>query len=575
MENRESRENIDRFMEEQRKRIEELEQEKAALKEALIAAEEANKAKSRFLSNMSHDIRTPMNAIMGMTSIGLSHIDEKARVHDCLGKIQTAASHLMSLVNDVLDMSRIDSDRLTLNEEPFSLADLIHDISVIVRPQAAQKNQGLKIEIGRIEEENIIGDPLHLRQVLVNIIGNAVKYTQDGGEISVQFAQRYAKADPPEEKGAEDVAAAQETAGSMEARMVWLDFCCKDNGIGMSPEFLQKIFIPFERVHSEATSKIEGTGLGMSIVKNLVERMNGEILVESEEGAGSCFTVHLPMATAPQETTALHLPTGAAVLIAENRKERAGQMARYLREAGLVSVHQEKGAQAVTWLTQAQYEGHMPCAMLLGEELSDMQPLHLASHVRQLAGREFPILLVSEADWVQLEYRATRAGVNGFVPCPLFKSRLLGTLAELLGGMGSDDNSVKQELDYSDRRILLVEDIELNQEIAVELLSVTGVQVEVADDGAQAVKKFSDAPEGYYDLIFMDIHMPVMDGYEATRQIRSMERADAAAVWIVAMTADAFVEDVRQAKEAGMNEHISKPVEPGRLQEILYRQFSG
>ena len=575
MENRKSRENIDRFMEEQRKRIEELEQEKAALKEALIAAEEANKAKSRFLSNMSHDIRTPMNAIMGMTSIGLSHIDEKARVHDCLGKIQTAASHLMSLVNDVLDMSRIDSDRLTLNEEPFSLADLIHDISVIVRPQAAQKNQELKIEIGRIEEENIIGDPLHLRQVLVNIIGNAVKYTQDGGEISVRFAQRYAKADPPEEKAAEDVEAAPETAGSMEAGMVWLDFCCEDNGIGMSPEFLQKIFIPFERVHSEATSKIEGTGLGMSIVKNLVERMNGEILVESEEGAGSCFTVHLPMATAPQETTALHLPTGAAVLIAENRKERAGQMARYLREAGLTSVHQEKGAQAVTWLTQAQYEGHMPCAMLLGEELSDMQPLHLASHVRQLAGRDFPILLVSEADWVQLEYRATRAGVNGFVPSPLFKSRLLGTLAELLGGMGSDDNSVKQELDYSDRRILLVEDIELNQEIAVELLSVTGVQVEVADDGSQAVKKFSDAPEGYYDLIFMDIHMPVMDGYEATRQIRGMERADAAAVWIVAMTADAFVEDVRQAKEAGMNEHISKPVEPGRLQEILYRQFSG
>ncbi len=575
MENRKSRENIDRFMEEQRKRIEELEQEKAALKEALIAAEEANKAKSRFLSNMSHDIRTPMNAIMGMTSIGLSHIDEKARVHDCLGKIQTAASHLMSLVNDVLDMSRIDSDRLTLNEEPFSLADLIHDISVIVRPQAAQKNQELKIEIGRIEEENIIGDPLHLRQVLVNIIGNAVKYTQDGGEISVRFAQRYAKADPPEEKEAEDVEAAPETAGSMEAGMVWLDFCCEDNGIGMSPEFLQKIFIPFERVHSEATSKIEGTGLGMSIVKNLVERMNGEILVESEEGAGSCFTVHLPMATAPQETTALHLPTGAAVLIAENRKERAGQMARYLREAGLTSVHQEKGAQAVTWLTQAQYEGHMPCAMLLGEELSDMQPLHLASHVRQLAGRDFPILLVSEVDWVQLEYRATRAGVNGFVPSPLFKSRLLGTLAELLGGMGSDDNSVKQELDYSDRRILLVEDIELNQEIAVELLSVTGVQVEVADDGSQAVKKFSDAPEGYYDLIFMDIHMPVMDGYEATRQIRGMERADAAAVWIVAMTADAFVEDVRQAKEAGMNEHISKPVEPGRLQEILYRQFSG
>lgn len=554
MHNSENLENNDQLIDVQKKRIAELEREKAALEGALLAAEEANKAKSRFLSNMSHDIRTPMNAIMGMTSIALSHIDEKARVHDCLGKIQTAATHLMSLVNDVLDMSRIDSDRLTLNEEPFSLADLIHDISVIIRPQAAQKKQTLKIEIGRIEEEDLIGDPLHLRQILVNIIGNAVKYTQETGEIEVRFAQRYAE-------GALD--------------KVWLDFYCKDNGMGMSPEFLEKIFVPFERVHSEATSKIEGTGLGMSIVKNLVERMDGQILVESEEGTGSCFTVQIPMMTAPQVTDSLYLPDGASVLIAESRKERAGQMARYLREAGLISIHQEKGAQAVTWLTEAQYEGRMPCAMLLGEELSDMQTLNLAAHVRQLAGKEFPILLVSEADWVQLEYRATRAGINGFVPCPLFKSRLLGTLAKLLGGMSVDDDPAQRELDYSAYRVMLVEDIELNQEIAVELLSVTGVQVEVADDGAQAVEKFQNSPVGYYDVIFMDIHMPVMDGHEATRRIRGMDRADAASVWIVAMTADAFVEDVRQAKESGMNEHISKPVEPSRLQEILYRQFSG
>ena len=204
MESSKSRENQDRVIEEQERRIEAQEQEIAALKEALMAAEEANRAKSRFLSNMSHDIRTPMNAIMGMTSIGLSHIDEKARVHDCLGKIQTAAGHLMSLVNDVLDMSRIDSDRLTLNEEPFSLSDLIHDISVIVRPQAAQKKQAFKIEIGRIEEEDLIGDPLHLRQILVNIIGNAVKYTQEGGEIHVQFAQRYVTAKLQEESGIDE-----------------------------------------------------------------------------------------------------------------------------------------------------------------------------------------------------------------------------------------------------------------------------------------------------------------------------------------------------------------------------------
>lgn len=554
----EKRENDGNPVSEQEKYIAELERKTRTLEDALRAAEETNQAKSRFLSNMSHDIRTPMNAIMGMTSIALSHIDEKARVQDCLGKIQTAAVHLMSLVNDVLDMSRIDSGRITLNEESFSLADLIHDISVIVRPQAAQKNQTLKMDIGRIEEESLSGDPLHLRQILVNIIGNAVKYTQNGGEIEVRFAQHFA--DPG-------------TDGRTQQR-VWLDFSCKDNGIGMSPEFLDKIFVPFERVHNETTSKIEGTGLGMSIVKNLVERMDGEILVESEEGVGSCFTVHIPLITAPQSFTTLHLPEEAEVLIAEKRKERAGQMARYVRESGLVPVHLENGAQAVTWLTEAQYEEHMPCAMLLGEELADMPVLNLATHVRQLAGREFPILLVSEADWVQMEYRATRAGVNAFVPCPLFKSRLLGTLAELTGGVHEDENPADRSRDYSDRHILLVEDNELNQEIAMELLSVTGAQVEVACDGAEAVEKFGNSQAGYYDLIFMDIHMPVMDGHEAARRIRQMEREDAKEIWIVAMTADAFVEDVRQAKEAGMNEHISKPVEPSRLQEILYRQFS-
>ena len=464
----------------------------------------------------------------------------------------------MSLVNDVLDMSRIDSGRITLNEEPFSLADLIHDISVIVRPQAAQKNQELKIEIGRIEEENLLGDSLHLRQILVNIIGNAVKYTLNDGWIQIRFAQHFIESDAAADTG---------------QRKVILDFRCEDNGIGMSREFLEKIFLPFERVHNDITSKIEGTGLGMSIVKNLVERMDGQISVESEEGVGSCFTVAIPFVTAPQQAGALNLPEGAVVLIAEQRKERAGQMARYLRESGLASVHMENGAKAVTWLTEAQYEGHMPCAMLLGEELEDMSVLNLAAHVRQLAGRDFPILLVSEGDWVKLEYQATRAGINAFVPCPLFKSRLMGTLAELTGSACAADTAADRGRDLGAYRVLLAEDNEMNQEIAVELLSVTGVQVEVADDGAQAVDMFARSPEGYYNLIFMDIHMPVMDGHEATRRIRRMDRADAGKVWIVAMTADAFVEDVRQAKEAGMNEHISKPVEPDRLQEILYQQL--
>lgn len=538
-----------------KQRVAQLERLNEDLEAALKAAEAANQAKSTFLSNMSHDIRTPMNAIMGMASIGLAHIDEKARVQDCLQKIQTASTHLMSLVNDVLDMSRIDSGRLSLNEEVFSLADLVHDIAVIVRPQAEQKSQELEIDIGCIREEYLMGDPLRLRQIMVNIIGNAVKYTLEEGKILVQFAQR-----PMEQAGAYD----------QENDKVWLDFICEDNGVGMSQEFLQRIFVPFERVNNSTISKIEGTGLGMAIVKNLVERMGGQIHVESREGEGSKFHVELPIAAAMQGKRGQNLPAGQRVLVVESQKDRASQMIEYLKAGGLVPVHVESGLKAVTWLTEKQYEEHMPCGMLLGQELSDMPALELASHVRQLAGHEFPILLVSEEDWAKIEYPAARAGINAFVPCPLFKSRLLETLSNLLNGVGEEKEAGEgSNMDYSGRHILLVEDNELNQEIALEMLSVTGVQVEVAENGAKALELFQASPPGHFEVIFMDVQMPVMNGYEASRAIRGLSREDAKSVWIVAMTANAFVEDIRTSREAGMNEHCSKPVDPKRLQEIL------
>ena len=526
--------------------VEELERENAALRAALREAEEANQAKSRFLSSMSHDIRTPMNAIVGMTTIGLSHIDEKARVQDCLTKIQTASAHLMSLVNDVLDMSRIDSGRMTLSREDFSLADLVHDVAVIVLPQAAQKDQALQFQIGSIREENLVGDPLRLRQIVVNIVGNAVKYTQPGGEIQVDFSQRPG-------------------AGGT----VWLDFTCRDNGMGMSPEFLERIFVPFERVQNTAINNIEGTGLGMSIVKKLVDSMGGTITVDSQEGEGSTFSVSLPLPVSRRERAELALPQGQAVLVAERRDRPARQLMAYLSGGGLEPVRLTAGLEAVTRLTEAKYEGRMPCALVLGQELEDMSPLDLAQHVRQLAGPGFPILLASEDDWAQIEYRAVRAGVNAFVPCPLFPSRLLETLSDLTNSGGDGGTAGGPEEDFSGSRVLLVEDNELNLEIAMELLGFTGVQVETAGDGTQALEKFQQSPEGYYDLIFMDVQMPVMDGYEATRRIRQLARADAQSVWIVAMTANAFVEDVRRSKDAGMNEHVSKPVDLDSLFEIL------
>ena len=530
----------------------------AELEKKLAQAEEANRAKSRFLSNMSHDIRTPMNAIVGMAAIAMSHIDEKSRVQDCLHKMQTASAHLMSLVNDVLDMSRIDSGRMSLNEEEFSLADLVHDIDVIVQAQAAQKKQDLRIEIGEIRAESLVGDPLRLRQILVNIIGNAVKYTQEGGEIRAGFAQRL---EPP--------APGEEGEG-----VLWLDFSCRDNGIGMSQDFLERIFLPFERVRSTAVSRIEGTGLGMSIVKSLVDRMGGHIRVDSREGEGSLFRVELPLPPSPRAQTAPALPAGQTVLVAESRTGRLEQIAACLRSGGLEPVCVRTGLEAVTRLTEAQYEGRMPCALLLGRELADAAVLEVAAHVRQLAGQEFPILLVSEEDWAQIEYRAARAGVSAFVPCPLFPSRLLETISRLTAAGEGRDGGGERSADYSGRRVLLVEDNELNQEIAMELLGMTGVQVETAGDGRQAVERFAASPEGHYDLVFMDIQMPVMDGYEASRRIRALDRRDAEQVWIVAMTANAFVEDVRLSREAGMDEHVSKPVDLEHLQEVLGRLLS-
>jgi signal transduction histidine kinase/CheY-like chemotaxis protein len=522
-----------------------------ALQEALHAAEAANHAKSAFLSNMSHDIRTPMNAILGMSSIALAHIDEKSRVQDCLKKIHSASTHLMSLVNDVLDMSQIDSGKLAINEEKFSLAELLHDIVILVRPLAAQKEQAFRVNVHDISHEKLLGDPLHIRQVYVNILNNAVKYTQANGHIELELSEQMGR-----------------TRQEILLRMV-----CRDDGMGMSEEFLTKLFLPFERAGNTTLSKIEGTGLGLAITKRLVEEMHGTITVESKLNEGSCFTVDIPLNVAQIVEEQPPLPTGASVLIAGANTERRQLVVSYLREAGLEPIAVDSGTDAVMQLTTAQYENRMPCAFIVGETLSDLPMFEVTSHVRQLAGKDFPILLVSEADWGQIEYTATRAGINAFVPCPLFRSRLLDTLSALTQVHTEEDYNTEPQEEYSKLHVMLVEDNELNQEIAEDMLSSIGVSPELASDGSEALAKFADSPVGYYDLIFMDIQMPIMDGYEATRRIRALDRPDSKRVWIVAMTANAFVEDIKKSRASGMDEHCSKPIDLDRMEEILRRRL--
>jgi signal transduction histidine kinase/DNA-binding response OmpR family regulator len=525
--------------------------QKRRLEEALQAARSANEAKSSFLSNMSHDIRTPMNAIVGMTSIALTHIDEKLRVQDCLGKIQTASTHLMGLVNDVLDMSRIDSGKMAINEDVFSLADLVHDVVVITRPLAQDKRQQFQVVLQDVTYEKLIGDALHLRQVFVNILNNAVKYTQEEGNIVLELSEH------PGDNPRETV----------------MRFRCRDNGTGMSQEFLERIFLPFERVNNSTVSKVEGTGLGMAITKRLVEQMKGEISVTSQLGKGSCFTVDIPMMIADESSAQLELLKGRTVLVLDDQQERREQLSSILEAGGMKCVAKDNGIDAVMWLTEAQYEDQPPCAMIVGESLTFMTMLDVVAHVRSLTGKDFPIILVSEGDWEQMEYRAVRAGVDAFVPCPLFRSRLLGALCELTDRGSAREREHMDKDNYENKHVLLVEDNELNQEIAYELISSIGVQVEVASDGQEAVDRFAASEPGYYDIIFMDIQMPVMDGYEATRQIRKLDRPDAEQIWIVAMTANAFVEDIKRSREAGMNEHCAKPIDLERLEEILRRRL--
>lgn len=522
-----------------------LREEIEKLKTQLEDAKASNMAKEAFLSNMSHDIRTPMNAIVGMTALAKKHIDEKARVADALGKIETASGHLLSLINEVLDMSRIDSGRMKITNERFSLSDLLHDVITIIQPQMEQKGHTWKLETRDISQEFLIGDVLRLRQIYVNIINNAVKYTPDGGNIMLSITEK------------------------VSGDACDLVFCCRDNGIGMSEDFLSRIFDPFERAGSTTVSKIEGTGLGMSIVKRLAEAMDGSIDIKSATGEGTSVTISIPMPFEDVPLSASFL-ADKRFLIIESDDELKKLYEEYLGEYGIAHKTVPSASYAVSVLAEAEYDHTEYSAVIIGRSREDSGSIFdIASYIRN-ARPDMTVILISDSNWDEIQYQANRSGITHFIPLPFFRKSLLNGITNALADDSSPDNSFGAP-DLKGKRLLLVEDNLINMEIAKEILSATGAEIDTAENGARAVECFKASKEGEYCVILMDVQMPVMDGYEATRNIRSVERSDAGTIPIFAMTANTFAEDIARAHEAGMNGHIAKPIDINILMQTLMK----
>lgn len=528
-------------------------EKKKALEEAFEAANRASHAKSDFLSKMSHDIRTPMNAIIGMTAIAAAHIDDKERVQDALGKITSSSRHLLSLINEVLDMSKIESGKINLSEEDLNFSELLKDLLIMVQPQIKQHGHDLQVNILDMEHEDVIGDRLRIQQAFVNIMGNAVKYTPDGGKLRLTVREK------PTHK----------------PLIGCYEFVFEDNGIGMSEEYVEHIFEPFSREEDSRSSKIQGTGLGMAITQNIIRMMGGHIQVESEIGKGSRFTVTIFLKLQEKEEMSFEELEGLPVLVADDDQISCESTCKMLDEIGMDSEWVLSGQEAVERVVRTHEEDNNFYAVILDWKMPGMDGLETAREIRKVVGAEVPLIILSAYDWSEIEMEARDVGVDAFLSKPVFKSGIARLFRELKegknqGGVRSQLEKVSRK-DYSGKRVLLVEDIELNREIAREIIGMTGVQVEEAENGKIAVEKFSASESGYYDIILMDVQMPVMNGYDATSSIRALDRADASAIPIVAMTANAFAEDVREAKEAGMNEHLAKPLDFEKLIEMLER----
>ena len=526
-------------------------QQEMALQEAYVAAEAANKAKTNFLSNMSHDIRTPMNGIIGMTAIAAAHIDDKERVKDSLQKITQASKHLLSLINEVLDMSKIESGKVQLIEEEFNLSDLIDNLLTMTNSQLESHHHKLRVNISGVTHEAVIGDSLRIQKVFTNLMGNAVKFTPDGGLIRLTISER----------------------PSGQAKVGCYEFVFEDNGIGMSEEFLEKIFEPFARATESGVNQIQGTGLGMPISRNIVRMMGGDIKVESKLGKGSRFTVTMYLKLQDVEEAVSDKFVDLDILVADDDSLGLESCCEMLSELGMKADGVSSGAEAVEQVIRHHEQDRDYFACILDWKMPDMDGIATTRAIRKAVGEDVPIIIISAYDWSEIEQEARAAGANAFVSKPLFRSRLERTFCALLGEETSEDVDIPLEeleaLDFSNCRVLLVEDNMLNAEIGKELLSMTGLKVDCVGDGTEAVEQINGCEDGYYDMIFMDIQMPKMNGYDATRAIRAMDRPYCKQVPIIAMTANAFAEDVMAAKTVGMNEHIAKPLDMDILAKTL------
>ena len=524
-----------------------------ALSDAVAAAETANRAKSTFLSNMSHDIRTPMNAIIGFTTLALSNIDDTDRVKDYLGKTLASSNHLLSLINDVLDMSRIESGKIHLEEVEVNLSDVLHDLKTIVSGQIYAKQLEFYMDAMDVTDEDVYCDKTRLNQILLNLLSNAIKFTPAGGTVSVRVRQLAGKV-----RG----------CGQYEFRI-------KDNGIGMSQEFAQKIFEPFERERTSTVSRIQGTGLGMAITKNIVDMMGGTIKVQTAQGKGSEFIICLPMRTQDEHRPVEKITEleGLKALVVDDDFNTCDSVTKMLVKVGMRAEWTLSGKEAVLRARQSIEMSDVYHAYIIDWRLPDMNGIEVTRQIRSLHD-DTPIIILTAYDWSDIEVEAKAAGVTAFCSKPMFMSDLRETL---MSALGQNQTDAAQELlpqknaDFKGRHILLVEDNELNREIAQEILREYGFRVDTAENGAVAVEKVCTAAPGSYDLVLMDVQMPVMDGYTATRKIRALDDPARAKLPILAMTANAFDEDRRNALESGMNGFLSKPIVIGDLVQELHK----